>query len=148
MSIDQYHSDCGTAMASNSPQDSNQVQRALFEALVKLQQGLSQEGLERTIDDLQKAMELQQNEKDGVFQQLELFKELSDLLPGFIWTATADGQIDYINRRWYEWSGSSEEKSLGDGWLSHVYNEDKELLLSLWQESIATGAPFECEYRL
>lgn len=148
MSIYQYHSHSGTAMAPDSPQDSNQVQRALFEALVKLQQGLSQEGLERTIDDLQKAMEQQQNEKDDVSQQLELFKDLSDLLPGFIWTATADGQIDYINRRWYEWSGSSEEKSLGDGWLSHVYNEDKELLLSRWQESIATGAPFECEYRL
>ncbi|MBP9091116.1 PAS domain-containing protein [bacterium] len=122
MASDQYHFDSGTAMDPDFPQDSNQFQRAHFEALAKLQQGES--------------------------QQLELFKALSDLLPGFIWTATADGQIDYINKRWYEWSGSSEAESLGAGWLSNVYGEDVEQMRSRWQQSVDTGAPYECEYRL
>ncbi|MDP3508504.1 MAG: PAS domain-containing protein [Candidatus Melainabacteria bacterium] len=122
MATDQYHFDSGTAMVPDSPQDNNHFQRELFEALAKRQQGES--------------------------EQLELFKDLSDLLPGFIWTATADGQIDYINKRWYEWSGSTEARSLGDGWISHVYPEDIEPMHSRWQESINTGAPYECEYRL
>lgn len=140
--------DSGTAMAPDSPQDSYQVQQKLLEALAKLQQGQPRQSLERTIDELQKILEQQQSEKDGVLQQLELFKDLSDLLPGFIWTATADGQIDYINKHWYEWSGSTEAESLGEGWFNHVYSEDIESIRSRWQESIDTGAPFECEYRL
>ena len=131
-------------MAQDSPQDSNEFQRALFEALAKLQKGeAAQPSVEFTFDQLQKILEQQQSLKDDVSQQLELFKDLSDLLPGFIWTASADGQIDYINKRWYEWSGSSEAESLGEGWLTHVFSEDIELLRSRWRQSIATGSPFE-----
>lgn len=136
-------------MAQDSPQESNEFKRALFEALAKLQQGEAAEpSLDRTFAALQTMLEQQQSLKDDVSQQLELFKDLSDLLPGFIWTASADGQIDYINKRWYEWSGSSEAESLGEGWLTHVFSEDIELLRSRWRQSIATGSPFECEYRL
>lgn len=105
-------------MASDSSQDFNQNQTALLAALA------------------------------SVVQQLELFKQLADLLPGFIWTATADGKLDYINKRWYEWSGGTDNASLGEGWLKHVFPEDKDLVLTRWHESLASGSPFECEYRL
>jgi PAS domain S-box-containing protein len=104
-------------MSSDSSQDFHQNQTALLAALA------------------------------SVAHQLELFKQLADLLPGFIWTATADGKLDYINKRWYEWSGSAENESLGEGWLQHVYPEDKELVLTRWHDSLASGSPFECEYR-
>jgi PAS domain S-box-containing protein len=149
MAIDQHHFASGTAMAQDSPQDSNEFQRALFEALAKLQKGeAAQPSLELTFDHLQNILEQQQSLKDDVSQQLELFKHLSDLLPGFIWTASADGQIDYINKRWYDWSGSSEAESLGDGWLTLVHPEEKEQVVSTWQSCVTEYRDFEIEMRM
>ena len=33
------------------------------------------------------------------------FRQLADSMPQIVWTADRDGSIDYINRRWFEFSG-------------------------------------------
>jgi PAS domain-containing protein len=46
-------------------------------------------------------------------------KELSgvvDALPGLVWTALPDGQVDFVNRQWRDYTGLSLEDSCGDGW--------------------------------
>ena len=34
-----------------------------------------------------------------------------DALPGFVWTAFPDGQIDFLNRRWCEYTGLSVDEA-------------------------------------
>src|ERR671932_718116 len=33
------------------------------------------------------------------------FRQLADAMPQIVWTAGPDGQIDYLNRRWTEFTG-------------------------------------------
>ena len=42
------------------------------------------------------------------------FRELADAAPVFIWTADADGLVDFINRGWLDFTGRTEEDELGD----------------------------------
>jgi len=37
-------------------------------------------------------------------------------LPGFVWTALPDGQIDFMNQRWSEYTGLEVGRSYGRGW--------------------------------
>lgn len=78
----------------------------------------------------------------------EQLKHFIDNLPTLAWTARPDGFIDYYNRRWYEYTGTTFEELKGWGW-EKVH--DPALLpkvLERWQHSLASGEPFEMEFTL
>ena len=52
------------------------------------------------------------------------FRELADAAPVYIWTADADGLVDFINRGWLEYTGRTMEEELGDSWALGVHPDD------------------------
>ena len=44
------------------------------------------------------------------------FRLLADAMPQFVWTADERGMVTWFNRRWYEYTGLSPERSAGWGW--------------------------------
>jgi PAS domain S-box-containing protein len=75
------------------------------------------------------------------------FRQLADAMAQIVWTARPDGQIDYLNRRWVEFTGLPE--TLGnDGWKHVLHPDDAPLARKRWAASLQTGAPFEMEVRL
>lgn len=75
-------------------------------------------------------------------------KTFIDNLPELAWTALPDGHIDYYNRRWYEYTGTTFEEMQGWGW-TRVH--DPQLLprvVERWNHSLRTGEPFEMEFTL
>ncbi|WP_165251718.1 hybrid sensor histidine kinase/response regulator [Paludisphaera soli] len=76
------------------------------------------------------------------------FRQLADAMPQAVWSAKADGTIDYFNRKWREY-GSYPEGVLGDArWARLIHPDDRERAHAAWLESLRTGRPFEIEYRL
>jgi PAS domain S-box-containing protein len=71
-----------------------------------------------------------------------------DALPGLVWTAFPDGQIDYLNQRWSDYTGLGVEESLGRGWQAAVHLEDLPRLLAGWQANSASRVPVETQVRL
>jgi PAS domain S-box-containing protein len=64
-----------------------------------------------------------------------------------VWVTRADGSHVYYNRRWYEYTGLSEEESLGFGFTNALHPEDKERTLKSWERAWRDGEPYEIEYR-
>ena len=50
-------------------------------------------------------------------------------LPGLVWTALPDGQIDFLNQCWCEYTGLRLEEPCGWGWQAAVHPEDLPALL-------------------
>lgn len=69
-------------------------------------------------------------------------------MPQMVWVARADGYHEYFNRRWYEYTGSTPEESLGEGWISQLDPVDHEQIRQRWRHSLRTGEPYEIEYRI
>jgi PAS domain S-box-containing protein len=69
-------------------------------------------------------------------------------LPGLVWTALPDGQIDFVNQRWCEYTGLSVERAYDSGWQAAIHPEDLPGLLERWQSSLPYGVPVEAEARL
>jgi PAS domain S-box len=77
----------------------------------------------------------------------EHFKFMADNIPVIVWTARPDGNFDYYNKRWYEYTGKTFEESKGSGWQSVVHPDDLAPSLIAWDHSIKTGEPFKVEDR-
>ncbi|HEX8820990.1 MAG TPA: ATP-binding protein [Archangium sp.] len=75
------------------------------------------------------------------------FRQLAEALPQIVWTARPDGLHDYLNRRWYEYTGMSFEESKGLGWYGAFHPEDMPEAARRWNHSVTTGEPYEVEYR-
>jgi PAS domain S-box-containing protein len=74
------------------------------------------------------------------------FRELVENLPELAWTAQPDGSIDYYNRRWYEYTGTSFDAVQGWKWATLVDPEKLGTVMQQWRHSLDSGAPFEMEF--
>ncbi|UJW85596.1 PAS domain-containing protein [Devosia sp. SL43] len=76
------------------------------------------------------------------------FRTLADTMPQMVWSTLPDGFHDYYNARWYEFTGVPAGSTDGEGWNGMFHPEDQERAWSTWRLSLATGEPYEIEYRL
>jgi PAS domain S-box-containing protein len=76
------------------------------------------------------------------------FRRIVDTLPGLVWTAFADGHVDFLNQRWHEYTGLGIAEACGGGWQSAVHPEDLPELLERWRCILDSREPSETEIRL
>ena len=75
------------------------------------------------------------------------FRQLADAMPQIVWTANPDGQVDYYNQRWFDYTGSTLEQTQGWGWKSVIHADDIDQCDALWSNAVSTGAAYEVKYR-
>lgn len=78
----------------------------------------------------------------------ELFRTFAEAMPNHVWTAPPDGALDWFNSRVYEYSGRAVGELDGDGWTSIVHPDDLPAATAGWQEKLASGEPYQTEFRL
>jgi PAS domain S-box-containing protein len=71
-----------------------------------------------------------------------------DTIPAFVWSGVTDGSVDFINRRWLEFSGFPLEDALGWGWADAVHPEDRGSFIEAWKAAVGSGAAMEYEARV
>lgn len=76
------------------------------------------------------------------------FTCIADIMPQIIWSTLPDGFHDYYNRGWYDFTGAPEGSTDGEGWNGMFHPDDQEESWKRWSHSLATGEPYEIEYRL
>jgi PAS domain S-box-containing protein len=76
------------------------------------------------------------------------FRVFTDAMPQLVWMTRPDGYHDYYNRRWYEFTGAEEGATDGVGWSGMLHPDDRARTWETWQASLATGEPYEIEYRM
>ena len=76
------------------------------------------------------------------------FKQLIENLPELAWTARPDGFIDFYNRRWYDYTGTTFDQMQGWGWTKVHDPGTLGAVNERWLSCIATGQPFEMEFPL
>jgi PAS domain S-box-containing protein len=92
-----------------------------------------------------KALDFKNTQLQIAIRELEF---LANSVPVVVWTSNPQGQIDYINQRWYERSPITINKALGTGWREILHPDDEERTWSAWHECLKTGEPYQIEYRL
>lgn len=76
------------------------------------------------------------------------FHALADSMPQMIWSTLPNGDHDYYNARWYEFTGVPVGSTDGEGWAGMFHPDDQPAAWQRWSHSLASGEPYEVEYRL
>ncbi|NEQ50790.1 MAG: PAS domain S-box protein [Leptolyngbya sp. SIO3F4] len=76
------------------------------------------------------------------------YASLAAIVPVVIFQANLSGECTYINKRWTDLTGISQQATLGQGWVQGIYPHDQEQVVAVWQQSVQTSQPFQQEFRL
>jgi PAS domain S-box-containing protein len=91
--------------------------------------------------------EERQKAEDAQRRSEEELRDVIETIPTAAWTAGPDGQVEFVNRQWREYSGLSAAQSAGSGWQAAVHPDDLDRHLDRWLTSLSTGTGFEGEVR-
>ncbi|MDB5725618.1 MAG: hybrid sensor histidine kinase/response regulator, partial [Novosphingobium sp.] len=76
------------------------------------------------------------------------FSVLAQAMPNQVWTARADGYLDWFNARVYSFTGAEHGALDGEAWATLVHPEDLPRASERWASALATGQTYETEFRL
>ncbi len=97
---------------------------------------------------LKRQVEDSRHAEDELARTVGRYRFLTDSLPQMVWTAKPDGEIDYFNRRTYEYTGRTVEESMRGGWLAVIHPDDQARSLERMQQAVATGETMDSEIRI
>jgi PAS domain S-box-containing protein len=76
------------------------------------------------------------------------YRALVDNLPQMAFSGSPNGDIDFYNRGWYEYTGTTFEQLKGWGWETIQSPEFLPAVLERWKHALKAGEPFEMEFPL
>ncbi|HVW10575.1 MAG TPA: ATP-binding protein [Bryobacteraceae bacterium] len=77
----------------------------------------------------------------------ERFRFLAESMPQKIFTATPDGEVNYFNQQWIEFSGLSADELRHAGWAGVLHPDDLEADEEARAHALATGEPYNIQHR-
>src|SRR3954471_20607886 len=76
------------------------------------------------------------------------FRLITESVPAIVWTARADGTVDFLNRHGARYTGLSALAEDGGDWLTVVHPDDVEVVRRAWHEARTTSTRSFVECRL
>jgi two-component system CheB/CheR fusion protein len=91
----------------------------------------------------------ERNHTDATLREhVERLRFMAESMPQKIFTATAGGEIDYLNRQWMEFTGLTFEQLKDWGWKQAIHPDDMEENLRLWTRAIQFGQDLQLDHRI
>lgn len=75
------------------------------------------------------------------------FRTLAENAPVGIYQTDAHGRGTYVNRRWCEIAGTTEEMAIGSGWGETIAKDDYNTVRREWLKAVKQGGEFSLEFR-
>lgn len=78
----------------------------------------------------------------------DYYLRLFSSFPNMVWRTDAQGQCDYCNPAWLEFTGRTHEQEMGTGWMDGLHPDDRAAWTGAFEQSLKNRDPFEIQYRL
>src|SRR5580704_10531553 len=76
-------------------------------------------------------------------------EKMIDAIPGFVWSALPDGEVEFCNGAYLDYTGMSSGAARGGEELAAaIHPLDKTAFLDKWRAALAEGKSFEAEARM
>jgi len=104
--------------------------------------------LEATVRKLEKLNEGQRQTEARLSEAERELRLTLDSIPAIIWRGGSNGYVQQLNKRWFDYTGTTYEQVRGRGWKSCVHPDDLEHLVDAGDKYVASGIPIDSEARL
>jgi PAS domain S-box-containing protein len=78
----------------------------------------------------------------------ERFRQLADAMPQLVWSADANGVVDYYNERAESYAGIERGEADSWEWAPTVHPDDRPATVEAWRNAVETGEAYEIEHRV
>src|SRR5271167_3251975 len=75
-------------------------------------------------------------------------RQVIDTIPTMVWCTRPDGNTEFLNKRWHDYTGFSADESALQGWQPTVHPEDLPRVVAKGRELLASGQSGEVEGRI
>lgn len=86
--------------------------------------------------------------EEAVRQSERQLRDVIETIPAIVWSTFPDGSVEFINRRWQEFTGLGGEDALGWNWEAVVHPDDRARFVGDWRAALTAGQPTESEVRV
>lgn len=76
------------------------------------------------------------------------FRTLADSIPQLAWVARPDGTVEWLNRRWFDYTGLAPDTPAPGGWIASLDPRDRDRVTDGWQQALDRREPWEDTFRL
>jgi PAS domain S-box-containing protein len=76
------------------------------------------------------------------------FRFMAESMPQQVWTANADGALDYVNEGTQDYFGRDADDIVGAGWQEFIHPDDLQKCVETWVHSLETGELYQVQFRL
>jgi len=76
------------------------------------------------------------------------FRTLGDAIPQIVWTANAEGRIDYLNERFTDYTGLPTKAIYAYRFSQLIHPDDFKSTYISWRKAMQTGEMYNIEYRM
>ena len=91
----------------------------------------------------------ERNRAEAMLQEKEAqLSTLAEAAPGFVWTAPGNGLIDWVNRRYWEYTGMPETNPITNISSAVIHPNDLPKSVEAWLAAQESGTPYGVELRI
>jgi PAS domain S-box-containing protein len=76
------------------------------------------------------------------------FKTFAQAMPNQVWSATPDGQLDWLNDQVLSYAGLQFDDLAGSKWAQMVHPDDIDAASARWAQALSSATLYETEFRL
>ncbi|MBC7797185.1 MAG: PAS domain-containing protein, partial [Pyrinomonadaceae bacterium] len=81
-------------------------------------------------------------------EKLGKYIELVEVSEYFLWTLAPNGEIEYINQSWIDYTGLELEQIKDTGWNDALHPDDRERVFAEFRNFLESGEPYQMEMPL
>ena len=85
--------------------------------------------------------------EEALRESEQRWRNLTEMLPQLVWTATPEGGMDYSSAQVGQYMGRPESELLGWGWLEMLHPDDRERTRQAWRAAVEEQSEYEIEHR-
>jgi len=115
--------------------------------LIEARNNLEHRVAERT-GELTRANEDLQNTQESVRRSERELRDVVNSVPAHVWRTLPEGEVDFVNDRWSQFTGLALDEALGWKWESVLHPDDLARVVADWQTALKNGQALEYEARV
>jgi PAS domain S-box-containing protein len=97
--------------------------------------------LEKAVDEIKQRTEAARR------SEREL-RDVVNTVPAHVWSSSPEGQVDFVNDRWLQFTGLASGEPFGWKWETVLHPDDRTRLVADWQTALQNGQAMDGEARV
>jgi PAS domain S-box-containing protein len=98
--------------------------------------------------ELEKAFEEIKQRTEAARRSERELRDVVNTVPAHVWSSSPEGQVDFVNDRWLQFTGLALDGAFGWKWQAVVHPDDRTRIVADWHTALKNGQAMECEGRV